>query len=84
MTPVYMDAHVLVDRQQQIGKYDEEIEIGSERRDSWEKSKLWFTRVEDKIAVGYWMLLSKLLYSMSKSVRSHTGKGLVCSDTRLQ
>lgn len=34
MTPVYMDAHVLVDRQQQIGKYDEEIEIGSERRDS--------------------------------------------------
>lgn len=34
MTQVYMDTHVLMDWQQQIGKYDKEIEIRSERKDS--------------------------------------------------
>lgn len=56
-TQVYVKAHVLMDRQEQIARYDKQIENSTGKSKFMsEKYRLWFTRVDgNKTAVGYWI-----------------------------
>ena len=52
-----MTAHVLMDRQEQIARYDKQIENSTGKgKFVSEKCRIWFTRVDgNKTAIGYWI-----------------------------
>lgn len=68
MTQVYVKAHVLMDKQELIGRYDKEIEnsIGKSKFMA-ENCRIWFTRVNgNKSDIGYQinLIIQLVIYNM--------------------